>query len=355
MRNMRIGYIGVGLRGFGRITDYAIRYLRMVTEQAKQRAKILNFWSRHGLCATLEAFKVSRATLFAWKKLRKDGQGALCALNPKSRAPQKKRTRIWPVEIIRAIKIIRAQHPNLGKEKIHPLLMKYCLQTKINAPSVATIGRLISDDPMKMRSFVRRPSCSGRRIQVKNRRKRLIKPKGYVATSPGECIALDTIEKIIGGCRRYLVTSTEHCARFGFAYATKSHTSKEAAKVIKAICESFPHKTSFVLTDNGSEFMKHFQTELDRRGIAHWHTYPRTPKMNGICERFNRTIQEEFANYRLSLLRDDLPAFNRKLADYLVWYNTERVHKSLDNRSPMQFILDEFPEESRIGWARTDS
>lgn len=292
---MQIIRVGVGLRGFGRITDYAIRYFRIVSNEAKRRVKILNFWKKHGIEAMLEVFDVSRASLFTWKKLLRDVKGALCSLNPKSRAPQKRRTRLWPIEIIRMIKIIRAQHPNLGKEKVHILLKRECDQARIACPSVATIGRLISDDPEKMRTFVRRPSCAGKRAQVKNRRTKLRKPKGYVATRSGECVILDTIEEIIGGCRRYLITATEHCARISFAFATKSHASKEAANVVSAILRSFLAKTEFILTDNSSEFMKHFQTEPDKHDVKHWHTYPRTPKMNAHCERFNRTIQEEFS------------------------------------------------------------
>ena len=44
--------------------------------------------------------------------------------------------------------------------------------------------------------------------------------------------------------------------------------------------------------------------------MTHWHTYPKTPKMNAHCERFNRTLQDEFASYHENLLFTDLPAFN---------------------------------------------
>ena len=86
----------------------------------------------------------------------------------------------------------------------------------------------------------------------------------------------------------------------------------------------FPFPVAFVLTDNGSEFAKHFSEELKRLHLTHYHTYPKTPKMNAHVERFNRTIQEEFANYHIgALLEPDV--FNRKLIDWLVWYNTVRV------------------------------
>ena len=349
---MQIRGIGTEVKGFRHIAEYAIRMTRMVKDEAKRRAKILTFWKRYGLTATKEAFGTSRATLFEWKKRLKEGKGLFLSLNPKDRTPRKRRKRIWPIEVIRMIKIIRSEHPNLGKEKIHPELKEFCDRQKLPCPSIATIGRIIADDPKKMRLLVSRPSCAGRRMQRKSRKTKLRKPKGYTPSRPGECVAFDTVEKILHGSRRYVITATDVYSRFAFAYATRSHGSKEAATVFKAIFQSFPYKIEQVLTDNGSEFMKSFQVELDHALIPHWHTYPRTPKMNAHCERFNRTIQEEFVDWNLHLLQDP-NQFNKKLADWLVWYNTKRPHKSLKLQSPVQFLIHENPEESRMRWAHT--
>ena len=57
------------------------------------------------------------------------------------------------------------------------------------------------------------------------------------------------------------------------------------------VTEVFPYPLQSVLTDNGSEFMKHFDEEIRRLHKTHWHTYPRTPKMNAHVERFNRTFR----------------------------------------------------------------
>ena len=349
---MQIRSIGYEVEGFRHVAEYAIRCIHMVKDEARKRAKILRFWKRYGQKATIEAFGVCRRTLFEWKKRLKDGKGRLTSLNAKDKAPRKRRVRLWPIEIIRTIKIIRAEHPNLGKEKIHPELKEFCDRQKLDCPSVATIGRLIADDETKMRMLVRRPSCAGRRIQRNNRQTKARKPKGYIPSKPGECLALDTVEKIVRGSRRYLVTATDVYSRFAIAYATRSHTSKEAAHVFKAIFQSFPYKIERVLTDNGSEFMKSFQEELDKVSTIHWHTYPRTPKMNAHCERFNRTIQEEFVDWNLHLLHDP-EKFNEKLADYLVWFNTKRPHKALGLQSPVQFLIQQNPEECRMRWART--
>ena len=104
-----------------------------------------------------------------------------------------------------------------------------------------------------------------------------------------------------------------------------------------------------MLTDNGSEFQRHFAAALADHLFTHWHTYPKTPKMNAHCERFNRTVQEECIDYHYDLLfLDDLTDFNLELLRYLAWYNLERPHFSLPTPmlgrktprllSPVQFL-----------------
>ena len=172
-----------------------------------------------------------------------------------------------------------------------------------------------------------------------DRQKVLRKPKHLKAQSPGHLVALDTIEKFVQGCRRYVITFEDIYTRFSFAWATSSHASL-AAKEFFDLCQRiFPFEFKFVLTDNGSEFKKHFEAGLRRLHMIHYHTYPQTPQMNAHVERFNRTIQEEFIDYRMfSLLNPD--EFNSQLIDYLIWYNTERVHYAFKNKlSPIQFMI----------------
>jgi hypothetical protein len=48
----------------------------------------------------------------------------------------------------------------------------------------------------------------------------------------------------------------------------------------------------------------------------------------------------------------DLALFNRKLADWLVFYNAERPHNSLGQQSPLSFLLQHRPERQRY-WTHT--
>lgn len=337
------------------MSEYAIRMNRMVTEEAKKRAKILAFWKRYGLEATVEAFGISRRTLFRWRGRLSEGHGSVSALNVKDRAPHRRRARLWPVDIVRQIQIIRFEHPNLGKEKVHHFLKAFCDRRKLPCPSIATIGRLIADAPDKMRTEKRFPSCAGLR-KTRKPVKKARKPKGYVPKRPMECAGLDSIEFHGKGSRRYVVTFIDTYSRFAFAFGTRSHASVETARILHTLLEALPVKVGNVLTDNGSEFMRHFEETAKHHGIDHWYTYPRTPKMNAHCERFNRTLQEEFVNRHAHLLFQDLEAFNRKLFEYLTWYNAERPHRSLGMKAPIPYILEHLiPEECQTGWTHTNT
>ena len=78
--------------------------------------------------------------------------------------------------------------------------------------------------------------------------------------------------------------------------------------------------------------------------------------MNAHIERFNRTLKEEWLNYNLHLIRDDVEEANNKLMKYLLWYNSERPHHSLNLASPFQAMLESMTlseMESQRWWACT--
>ena len=326
---------------------YAVRFRTMITEKTLRKARILVFWERHGLAATMEAFDMKRRTLFHWKQKLKKGGGNFESLNNESRAPKKRRRRLWPIVVIEEIKRLREKHPNLGKEKLYMLLRRFCHENNLHCPKSSTIGRIIKD-------------CGGLRIfpkrmkNIKRRGKVLRKPKNLIAKYPGHVVALDTIERFVAGTRRYILTFEDIYTRFSFAWGTTSHASLAAKEFFDYCRLVFPRPFTFVLTDNGSEFQKDFAEELKHLHLTHYHTYPKTPKMNAHIERFNRTIQEKFIDYHVYDLLD-INAFNRKLMEWLIWYNAECPHGAFKNKlSPLQFMLSLNPsQECNYGWTRT--
>lgn len=349
-----------GTKGWVSTWERVIRFRDMITKEAIRRTEILTFWQKHGLAATLDAHKVKRRTLFNWKRVLKEGDGKLEVLNKESTAPKTTRKRLWDERVLGKIKCLRDEHPNIGKEKIHPLLLEFCKLFNLKCPKPKTIGRLIADMG-GLRLFPSKLSHFGK-IKKINRQHVIRKPKDFKAEYPGHCVGLDTIEEIIHGSRRYVITCEDLFGRFAFAWATRSHASKAAEEFFEMFRRLFPYPVTFVLTDNGSEFKKHFAARLLELQIAHYHTYPRTPKMNAHVERFNRTIQEEFLNYHKWLLLEP-DAFNVKLMDWLIWYNTKRVHFAFGNKlTPVEFLLSwkpseelvaKLPAECKSGWPHT--
>ena len=338
-----------GIKGILKTYDYAVRLAHMITEKAKHRAKVLTFWKTYGLKATKDAFNTKRSTLYEWQRRLRNGNGKLETLNPGKRTPQTKRKRIWKFEIIQMIKELRTQHPNLGKDKIYDELEPWCRERGWECPSESTIGRIIKDAG-GLRIYPQKVSHFGKVKKLK-RVKKLRKPKDFIPQYPGHLVALDTIVRIVMGRRIYIITFVDIYSRVAFAYATTSHASKAAADFFILIQKAFPYKIKYLITDNGSEFMKHFSEELKRQHVIHWHTYPRCPKMNAHCERFNRTIQEEFVDFHAhQLLNTDI--FNAELANYLIWYNTKRSHHSLNRVSPFQFLTN-YHHQSSLGWTYT--
>lgn len=325
----------------------------MITEKAKYRYKVLIHWQKHGLASAMDAFGVKRRTLFSWKKALKKGGGRVEALNPGKTERKEKRKRVWSVEILLEIKRLRTVHPNLGKEKLYPELKEFCLAHGLKCPQPKTIGRLIADLG-GLRTFPQKVSHFGK-VKKANRQKVIRKPKQFKTEYPGHLVSLDTIEKFVDGLRRYVITFEDIHTRFGFAWAMSSHASLAAKEFFDICIKIFPYPIALVLTDNGSEFKKHFNEELFRLHLTHFHTYPRTPKMNAHLERFNRTIQEEYIDYHLYELIDP-KKFNLNLMDWLIWYNTKRVHYAFQNKySPVQYMiyLEGNPRECRSGWPHT--
>ena len=342
-----------GTKGFISTWQYAVKWAYMITDKAKHRYRVLAFWEKHGLEATTEAFRVKRRTLFDWKKRFNEGGRKPEALNERSKAPRTRRKRIWSIETISEIKRLRTEHPNLGKEKLYPELKEFCSSRSILCPKPKTIGRLIADLG-GLRMFPQKVSHFGK-VKKANRQRVLRKPKDFKVEYAGHLVALDTIEKFVYGMRRYTITFEDIYTRFSFAWGTSSHASLAAKEFFNVCVKIFPYPIVYVLTDNGSEFKKHFNEELNRLYLVHFHTYPRTPKMNAHVERFNKTIQEEYIDYHLYELIDT-KTFNLNLMDWLIWYNTKRVHYAFKNKySPVQYMiyLENNPQECKSGWPHT--
>lgn len=103
-----------------------------------------------------------------------------------------------------------------------------------------------------------------------------------------------------------------------------------------------------IITDRGTEYCgarehHEFQLYLAIENIDHSKTKARHPQTNGICERFHRTMQEEF--YSVAFRKKIYNTLNELQTDLDLWldhYNTERPHsgKYCFGKTPMQTFKD---------------
>lgn len=339
-----------GTKGFISIANYMLRFRDMITQEAQRKVTILTFWERHGLLATKEAFGVSRPTLFRWQKALEENGGKLEALNSKSRAPKKRRRRIIPLSVEHLI-LEERSHECIGKEKLSKLIK----EDGVGTQSASTVGRMLGD--LKKRGRLPDPkhlSLHGKTGKLVERTQKQGKPKLRSKGHKGALVKADTVVRFTNGIKRYVVTAIDLESEFAFAYGYTSHSSQATADFMRTFKHVAPVTLTHVQTDNGSEFYDHFEMMCTKEGITHFYTYPRSPKMNAEVERFNRTLSEAFISKHRHLLAYNLKMFNRKLMDWLVWYNTRRPHWSIGLISPLRYICNKVTtKESHMLWTST--
>lgn len=330
-KEMRIIHVLKNTRGFAKAAASALKWRSMRNKaEVERRIKILTFWKEHGLKATGDAFGVSRTTLFRWQQVLDHSRGNVSSLDPLSTAPKQTRVRTIPLELEKILIDWRTKRPRIGGKKLKPLLKKQGFIV-----SVAYIDRCISDLKKLGRlpkvvklSFYAKGGIHRERTKSKVKKQRRPQKQG---------LEIDTIVRHIDGMKRYTLTAIDVKGRFAYAHTYTNHSSDSARDFLKRLIRLAPFSIDEIQTDNGSEFAHHFHDACLTLGIKHYHTYPRSPKMNAFIERFNRTISEEFMVYHRTLLRDDLIAWDTELTAWLSWYNEERPHEGLGLLAPMEY------------------
>lgn len=103
-----------------------------------------------------------------------------------------------------------------------------------------------------------------------------------------------------------------------------------------------------ILTDRGTEFCgkaetHDYQLYLAINDISHTKTKVRSPQTNGICERFHKTVLQEF--YQVTFRKKIYTSVEELQVDldsWLLYYNRERTHqgKVCCGRTPLETLED---------------
>ncbi len=151
-------------------------------------------------------------------------------------------------------------------------------------------------------------------------------------------------------------TSAQKRARIGYDYVhsmVDDHSRLAYSEILEdekgATCASFIERAAQWFADVGVGAIERVMTDnhfsyrrsndvarvLDTLGARHVYIKPHCPWQNGKVERFNRTLQVEWAYRQVFLTNDER---FRALAPWLMRYNYERPHGSLAGQPPISRV-----------------
>jgi transposase InsO family protein len=179
----------------------------------------------------------------------------------------------------------------------------------------------------------------------------------FESEHPGYCGAQDTfyVGNLKGVGRIYQQTFIDTYSKVVHAKLYDTKTPITAADLLNDRVVPFfaEHDITLcrVLTDRGTEFCGNpeqhpYELYLAVEDVEHSRTKVKSPQTNGICERFHKTVLNEF--YRVAFRRRiyaGIEELQRDLDAWLVEYNERRPHQGrwCYGKTPMQTFLDSIP------------
>jgi transposase InsO family protein len=179
----------------------------------------------------------------------------------------------------------------------------------------------------------------------------------FESECPGYCGAQDTfyVGTLKGVGRIYQQSFIDTYSKVVFAKLYDRKTPVTGADLLNdRVLPFFEEYEIFLLrmlTDRGTEYCgnpEHHEYELylALEDIDHTRTKAESPQTNGICERFHKTILNEF--YRVTFRKKIYKTIEELQADLDQWvklYNEQRTHQGrwCYGKTPMQTFIDSVP------------
>jgi putative transposase len=309
----------------------------------RARALGLKLLIKEGLPLGVVANKcgVARSTIYRWKKkwLELNSNQQLKNFNRPTRSSGKNSFRLtscsWNIATLSSKP---KSSPNAVADNIVDLVIK--LRQMLKRCAEVVWFHLVQDNGVtislsSVRRILRRSGhIKGRKPRV--RRDNPIRPK---VTKPGELVQTDTVHYVdpYTKHRKYVYTVIDLYTRMTYAEIHSHIRPGLAAKAVLRAEASFGFSFLMVQADNGPEYSRYFEEYLHRRDVSTRHSRLHRPNDNAFIERYNRTIQEECLGRYLDF-RIPNTQVQAKIDKYLEFYNTKRVHLSLQYRTPQQML-----------------
>jgi transposase InsO family protein len=161
-------------------------------------------------------------------------------------------------------------------------------------------------------------------------------------TEPGHAVTCDRAKRSRRVGWEYCHSIVDDCSRLAYS---ELHDDERAATVTaftrRALDFFLDHGVvaERLMTDNAFSYVhnRSLRELLQRRAIQHLRTRPYTPRTNGKVERYQQTLQREWA-YALEYASSE--ARRASLPHWVRHYNERRTHSALSNRPPLDRVRE---------------
>ncbi len=118
----------------------------------------------------------------------------------------------------------------------------------------------------------------------------------------------------------------------------ESMTEPEIEIILQRAHELYPKEKPRIISDNGPQFIaKDFKEFIRLSGMTHVRTSPYYPQSNGKIERWHQSLKRECIRPKTPLDIDDA---KRLVGEFVVYYNTIRLHSAIGYITPHDKLED---------------
>ncbi len=324
----------------------------------KHKAGLLNLAEELGnVSKACKVMGVSRDTFYRYQELVKEG--GLDSLIEKSRRTSNVKNRVES-ETEQAVIESAIEYPAWGQQRTSNELRKKGVFISGSGVRCVWLRNNLENFKKRLKALEAKVAKEGiilsdAQIAALEKKKQDDEASGEIETHhPGYLGSQDTfyVGNLKGVGRIYQQTFVDTYSKVAFAKLYTTKTPIASADILNDRVLPFFEQQELpmlrILTDRGTEYcgrVEHhdYQLYLAINDIDHTKTKAMSPQTNGICERFHKTILNEF--YQVTFrkkLYSSLEELQKDLDEWIDYYNNERTHqgKMCNGRTPMATLLD---------------
>ncbi|MEC8011198.1 MAG: IS481 family transposase [Pseudomonadota bacterium] len=324
----------------------------------KHKAGLLNLAEELGnISKACKVMGVSRDTFYRYKELAANG-GVDALINKSRRTPNIKNRVDDSIE--QAVIEYAVAQPAHGQVRASNELRKKGIFVSASGVRSVWIRHELENFKKRLKALDEKVAKEGiilsdSQIAALERKKHDDVASGEIETAhPGYLGSQDTfyVGNLKGVGRIYQQTFVDTYSKVAFVKLYTTKTPITAADLLNDKVLPFFEKHEVpllrILTDRGTEYcgrveQHDYQLYLAVNDIDHTKTKAMPPQTNGICERFHKTILNEF--YQVAFrkkLYGTLEELQQDLDEWIEYYNNDRTHqgKMCCGRTPADTFID---------------